>query len=144
MSRLIGALGSGPAITDSSSARSLTLRAIGPCTLIRSHGLVNGHVGPRPGAGRSPTMLQNEAGVRSQPPKSLASASGTMPLATAAEDPPLEPPAERVVSYGLSVVPKTGLKVCEPAANSGTLVLPTMTAPAERTRSTISSSRGGM
>ena len=40
------------------------------------------------------------------------------------------PPAERVRSQGFSVVPKTGLKVCEPAANSGTLVRPTTTAPA--------------
>ena len=33
-------------------------------------------------------------------------------------------------SYGLSVAPKTGLKVCEPAPNSGVLVLPMVIAPA--------------
>ena len=60
--------------------------------------------------------------------------------ASAQAAPPEEPPAERVGSTGLSVVPKTGLKVCEPAANSGTLVLPMTTTPAPRTRSTMSSS----
>ena len=58
------------------------------------------------------------------------SASGTIPDASAHAAPPLEPPAERVGSTGLRVTPKTVLKVCDPAANSGTLVLPTNTAPA--------------
>ena len=71
------------------------------------------------------------------------SASGTIPEASAHAAPPLEPPAERDGSTGLSVVPKTVLKVCDPAANSGTLVLPTTTTPARRTRSTISSSASG-
>ncbi len=71
------------------------------------------------------------------------SASGTMPEASAHAAPPLEPPADRVGSTGFRVVPKTRLKVWEPAANSGTLVLPSTTAPAPRTRSTSSSSRSG-
>ena len=58
------------------------------------------------------------------------SASGTMPEASAHAAPPDEPPAERVGSTGLRVVPKIVLKVCEPAANSGTLVLPITTTPA--------------
>ena len=71
------------------------------------------------------------------------SASGTMPAARAHAAPPLDPPAERVGSTGFSVVPKSLLNVCEPAANSGTLVLPIVTAPARRTRSTIRSSWSG-
>jgi hypothetical protein len=86
--------------------------------------------------GRSPTTLQNDAGLRSDPPMSLPSASGSIPAASAAAAPPLEPPADRSRSYGLRVVPKIGLKVCEPAAHSGTLDLPTSTAPADLTRST--------
>ena len=39
--------------------------------------------------------------------------------------------------------PEDRLKVCDPAANSGTLVLPITTTPARRTRSTTSSSRSG-
>ncbi len=65
------------------------------------------------------------------------------PDASAHAAPPLDPPAERVGSTGFSVVPKTVLNVCDPAANSGTLVLPITTTPARRTRSTSSSSASG-
>ena len=61
---------------------------------------------------------------------SLPSASGTRPAASAAAAPPDEPPTDRPCRYGLWVAPKTGLNVCDPAANSGTLVLPTRIAPA--------------
>ena len=71
------------------------------------------------------------------------SASGTMPEASAHAAPPLDPPALRVGSTGLRVVPKTVLKVWLPAANSGTFVFPIGTAPARRIRSTTSSSRSG-
>ena len=74
---------------------------------------------------------------------SLPSASGTMPAASAAAAPPLEPPADRDGSTGLRVVPKTVLNVWDPAANSGTLVFPMSTTPARRTRSTIRSSVSG-
>ena len=37
----------------------------------------------------------------------------------------------------MRVAPKTSLNVCEPAPNSGVLVLPMITAPAARRRSTI-------
>ncbi len=87
-----------------------------------------------------PTTPQNDAGLRSDPPMSDPSARGTIPEASAHAAPPLEPPADRVGSTGLRVTPNTGLKVCEPAANSGTLVLPTKTAPAPRIRSTSRSS----
>jgi hypothetical protein len=72
------------------------LRAIGPPTEVSSHALVVGQVGTRPTLGRSPTTLQKDAGLRSEPPMSLPSASGTMPLASAAAAPPLDPPAERL------------------------------------------------
>ena len=66
-----------------------------------------------------------------------------MPLASAAAAPPLEPPQVRLGSQGLRVLPKTGLKVCEPAPNSGVFVLPMTTAPAPRMRSTIRASKSG-
>jgi hypothetical protein len=74
---------------------------------------------------------------------SLPSASDTIPQASAAADPPLEPPADRLSAYGLRVNPKTALKVWDPAPNSGVFVLPTITAPAARILATINSSASG-
>jgi hypothetical protein len=85
-------------MTDSSSARSVTSRARGPTTLTVSNMFHVGQTGTRPKPGRSPTTLLNDAGLRSEPPMSLPSASATMPVASAAAAPPLEPPAERVRS----------------------------------------------
>ena len=53
-----------------------------------------------------------------------------------------DPPADRGVD-GFRVVPKTLLNVCDPAANSGTLVLPIVTDPGPRIRSTTRSSASG-
>ena len=119
------------------------MRAIGPCTLSDDHAASRGHAGTRPGAVRRPTTLQKAAGLRSEPPVSLPSAMGTMPHASATAAPPLLPPQVFVTSYGFSVRPKTSLKVCEPAPNSGVLVLPSVTAPAARSRSMISPSTVG-
>ena len=48
---------------------------------------------------------QKAAGIRSDPPPSLPSVSGTVPDATAAAEPELEPPVVRETSHGLRVVP---------------------------------------
>ena len=139
----MGERGSGPAMAESSSATSATVRAIGPSTEKGAQPSSAGHVGTRPGEGRKPTTLQKLAGLRSEPPMSLPSAIGTMPEASATAAPPLEPPHVLVGSYGLSVRPKTSLNVCEPAPNSGVLVLPIVMAPAALMRSTISPSCSG-
>ena len=55
--------------------------------------------------GLRPTSPHSLAGMRIEPPPSLAWPIGTSPAATAAADPPLEPPVERVVSHGLRVGP---------------------------------------
>ncbi len=55
--------------------------------------------------GFSPTRPQLEAGMRIEPPPSLAWAIGTIPAATAAAEPPLEPPGERSVFQGLRLGP---------------------------------------
>lgn len=124
-----GARGSGPARTENPTATSATVRPSGPCTDSVEKPSAAGKVGTRPGLGRSPTTPQNAAGLRSEPPMSEPSATATMPVASAAATPPLDPPALRVGSCGLRVGPNSGLVVCEPAANSGTLILPTRTAP---------------
>ena len=116
------------------------MRASGPEMPSASQWFSLGQAGTRPRLGRSPTTPQNDAGLRSEPPMSEPSASGTIPAASAHAAPPLDPPALRVGSTGLRVVPKTVLNVWLPAANSGTFVFPIGTAPARRIRSTTSSS----
>ncbi len=83
------------------------------------------------------------AGLRTDAPRSEPSATGTIPEATAAAAPPDDPPGVRDRSQGLRVAPKTSLNVCDPAPNSGVLVLPITIAPAARSRSTTSESDEG-
>ena len=90
-----GARGSGPAIAPSSSATSAAVRPIGPSTENGSHGVSDGQSGTTPGVGRRPTRPFQAAGLRSDPPRSPPSASGTIRQARATAPPPLEPPAER-------------------------------------------------
>ena len=74
------------------------MRASGPSTPIGLHAFDAGTTGTRPGDVRSPTRLQKEAGLRMLAPRSDPSASGSMPLATAAAAPPLLPPGVRAGS----------------------------------------------
>ena len=116
---------------------------MGPSTDRSNQASVAGTFGTRPGVGRSPTTLQKLAGLRSDPPMSLPSASATMPVASATAAPPLLPPGVSAGSYGLRVGPNSRLVVCDPAPNSGTLVLPTRTPPARCTRSASTASSVG-
>ena len=52
-----------------------------------------------------PTSPQHDAGMRIEPPPSEAWAIGTMPAATAAAAPPLEPPGTWSTPHGLRVGP---------------------------------------
>src|SRR6185503_12632946 len=110
-------------MASSSSARSATLRAIGPWTPRLRSILAAGVWATRPMLGRIPTMPQKLAGLRSEPPMSLPWATQAIPVASATADPPDEPAAERDRFHGFSVGPKTSLKVLAPAPNSGVLDL---------------------
>ncbi len=70
--------------------------------------------------------------MRIEPPPSLAWAAGTMPAATAADEPPDEPPGVRSRFQGLRVGPNAEGSVTGCRPNSGVLVLPNMTRPALR------------
>ena len=59
----------------------------------------------RPWVGRSPNTPHSAAGTRIDPLVSEPSASGTSDAATAAAEPPEEPPAMRSGSCGLRVAP---------------------------------------
>ena len=56
-----------------------------------------------------PITPQNAAGIRIEPPVSVPIASGTSPAATAAADPPLDPPGTRSRFHGLRVDPRVGV-----------------------------------
>src|SRR5690606_2733612 len=80
--------------------------------------------------GLRPTTPQNAAGTRVDPPPSPESAAGTRPAATAAADPPLDPPGENSGFHGLRVIPKRSLSQEVVIASSGIAVRPSCTNPA--------------
>src|SRR5215471_5035260 len=105
---------------------------------------VSGGPAPRAGIKSRVGLCENTpqkcAGARSEPPMSEPSSSGTKPAASAAAEPPDDPPGVRDRSQGLLVVPYTSLKLCQSDKFSGTLVLPSMTAPAALSRCTTNAS----
>ncbi len=64
-----------------------------------------------------------------EPPVSEPRAITASSAATAAAEPPLEPPGTVVKSQGFAVLKKAEFSVEEPMANSSILVLPIITAP---------------
>src|SRR5262245_16697059 len=89
-----------------------------------------GPSGTRARLGLMPKRPQHEAGMRMEPPPSLAWAIGTIPAATAAAEPPLEPPTECPGFHGLRVCPNNLGSVVGTRPNSGVFVLPVITRPA--------------
>src|SRR3954451_19269641 len=80
-------------------------------------------------------------GIRMEPPRSEPMSRHERPAATAAALPPLDPPVTRPVFQGLQVGPNNGFVVSSTSPSiSATLVLPTMKAPAARSRFTTSAS----
>src|SRR5205807_10082276 len=99
--------------------------------------------GPRPHGGFTPEGAQSDPGVRTEPPPWAACPVGPRPRATAAAAPPLDAPGVRDGSHGFRVGPNRGLSVTALCPNSEVLVLPTITAPATRSRPTTSASSDG-
>src|SRR5207245_4963871 len=96
------------------------------------------------GEGRKPTTPHLAAGMRSEAPVSEPVHTGSMSQASAAAEPPDEPPVFKLGLKGFPVAPQTGLRELAPAPISGTLVLPATIAPARRRRATSSMSWSGM
>src|SRR6266513_5609318 len=86
----------------------------------------------RPYVGLKPTTPDSAAGCRIEPPVSLPNAPHATCAATAAAEPPLEPPGTRDKSHGLRVNFTAEFSVDEPMANSSRLVFPNGIAPAVR------------
>src|SRR5215217_6217216 len=87
-----------------------------------------------PYVGRRPTIPQSAAGCLIDPPVSDPSAHGARPAATAAADPPPEPPGTRVGSHGLRDGPNAEFSVDDPIANSSVFVFPSVESPASLQR----------
>src|SRR5260370_7371105 len=119
-----GSAGCSPLMASSSSARSSTFRAIGPCTPRLRSILATGVFATRPTLGLMPTTPQKLAGLRSEPPMSEPCASQAIPVASATAAPPEDPAADRDVSHGLRAPPTTSLKILAPAPTSAPLDLP--------------------
>src|SRR5947209_13636701 len=127
-------------MTSSTSALSAQVRASAPNTLKPSQLSPAGWVDTRPRVGFIPTSPQAAAGMRIDPPPSDPVANGTSPAATAAAEPPEDPPGVRLGSHGLRVTPLASETVQGKIISSGTFVTPMGIAPAARSRRTASAS----
>jgi hypothetical protein len=115
------------------------VRAIGPTWETGPNGLA-GQAGTRPNVALRPGSPQNAQGIRIEPPPSVPSARGTMPAASAAALPPLEPPGVLEGSQGLRVTPVSRLSVTPFQPSSGVVVLPGRMAPERRRAATTGAS----
>src|SRR6516165_11526077 len=88
------------------SAASATVRVRGPRQARPLNDSFSGHVDMPPRCGLTPTRLHQAAGMRTDPAPSEPIAAGTIPAATAAAEPPLEPPGVWSKLQGLRVAPK--------------------------------------
>src|SRR5687768_2898794 len=131
-------------MTDSALAASPTVRASGPIWSSDEAKASSPYRDTRPYVGFNPTTPQNDAGCRIDPPVSEPNASGTHWAATAAADPPLDPPGVVSRFHGLCTGPYAEFSFDDPIANSSQFVLPTITAPAASSRVTTVASYGGM
>src|SRR5262245_37167950 len=97
-----GSPGAIPDVASSMAALSRTLQ-LTTCSATKPLNISpkSGPRGLRARVGFKPKIPQHEAGMRIEPPPSFACATGTTLAATAAAEPPDEPPVVRVVSQGL-------------------------------------------
>src|SRR5438067_10837791 len=117
--------------------RSATVAAMGP-------GVSRlGASGRRPSIGMLPVVTfrpkvpQNDDGIRMDPPVSEPVANGTIPAATAAAEPPLDPPVILAASQGLHVRPCEENRFVPPRASSCWFVLPIISRPSALIRATF-------
>ena len=90
-----------------------------------------------------PTTPQQAAGIRTEPPPSVPSATSASPQATATAEPLDEPPGSRRGSSGFTGVPDQAFVPAADQHSSDRLVLPTILAPDRRAAATTAASRCG-
>src|SRR5437899_7129331 len=94
----------------------------------------SGPSGLRARVGFNPNTPDADAGIRIEPPPSLACATGRIRAATAAPAPPDEPPDECARFQGLRVGPNRRNSVVGIDPNSGLELFPKIVRPALRKR----------
>src|SRR3954468_21598386 len=91
----------------------------------------------RPRCGLTPTRPVQAAGMRTEPAPSEPTAAETIPAATAAAEPALDPPGVWSGFQGLRTRPYAAVSPVGHCPNSLVVVLPTMIAPDAFRRRTI-------
>src|SRR6185295_3488050 len=95
--------------TDRQSSMAAASRTLFVCTKFwpspKPFSSCSGPSETRPRDGLRPTPPQKLAGMRIEPAISDPCAIGTIPLATAAIPPPVDPPAEQPIVHGVEVLP---------------------------------------
>src|SRR5882724_13614994 len=87
-----------------------------------------------------PNTPENAAGMRIEPAPSVPMCSDPRLSSAAAAAPPEEPPGVRSSFHGLRVMPVSGEWQAPIQPNSGSVVLPRITAPLSRKRATAGAS----
>src|SRR5271155_3930414 len=105
---------------------------------------ISPYLDTRPYVGISAGTPQYAPGCRIEPPVSVPSDITDRPAATAAADPPLEPPGTLSRAAGFRTGPYAEFSFELPIANSSQFVLPRITAPAFSSRSIAVASYGGV
>src|SRR5260370_26276375 len=115
---------------ESSSFTSAAVRPSGAITDRPAGSLISDRT--RSGEGRRPTIPQQEAGMRIDPPMSVPIPTVAIPAQTAAALPPLDPPGVMPARQGLFVAGNTGFGVPPAAPRPPKLVSSPPPAPAPR------------
>ena len=89
----------------STMVASATVRVIGPAVSREVDRGKTPRLLTRPYVGLSPTIPQNAAGMRMEPPVSDPSEAAQRPAAVAVPEPPLEPPVMQSVFQGFRAGP---------------------------------------
>src|SRR5580692_93773 len=97
--------------------------------------------GTRPQVVLRPTTPQQAAGIRTEPPVSVPSATSASPVATATAEPLDDPPGRRRGSSGFTGVPDQVFVPTADQHSSVRFALPTMAAPERRAAATTAASR---
>ena len=104
--RLVGSSSDAPTTWSRTSAASATVLVSGPYTAVVPYSQCSScSRGTRPYEGLRPKQPVKLAGIRIEPPPSLAVTSGRTQAAMAADEPPLDPPGVRSRFHGERVTP---------------------------------------